>query len=274
MLLKEKGLNSFQLKIIAAFLMMLDHIHFFYNDIYNVPNIFTQLGRLSAPIFLFLLIEGFFHTKNRTKYFLQIYIFSVTMGAVRIALKLGTGGMENLPPFPINGILSTFSVLLAAMLGFEMIKNKKPAGFAICFAVLILPYFAQIFFTNSFLTQILYILNETVLPLHPYVSDGGTLLVVAGLALYFFKGNIFKQSAAFIAVSLLQYFSTFLYYGVKFTAKDLIYPYHQWMMIFAVIFFLLYNGKRGKGSKWFFYFFYPAHVYILYSVAVLLYLAH
>lgn len=34
---------------------------------------------------------------------------------------------------------------------------------------------------------------------------------------------------------------------------------------------LLYNGKRGRGIKNFFYIFYPAHVYILYALSFAVY---
>ena len=34
-----------------------------------MPLWFTQLGRLSAPLFLFCTVEGFAHTHDRRKYF-------------------------------------------------------------------------------------------------------------------------------------------------------------------------------------------------------------
>lgn len=44
----------------------------------------------------------------------------------------------------------------------------------------------------------------------------------------------------------------------------------QWMMIFAVIPILLYNGAKGRGDKYFFYIFYPAHIAVLYVLASLI----
>lgn len=43
----------------------------------------------------------------------------------------------------------------------------------------------------------------------------------------------------------------------------------QWMMIFAIIPILLYNGAKGRGDKYFFYIFYPAHIAALYVLASL-----
>ena len=39
----------------------------------------------------------------------------------------------------------------------------------------------------------------------------------------------------------------------------------------AVLLMLLYNGQRGSGHKQLFYWFYPAHVYLLYGASCLLY---
>ena len=39
----------------------------------------------------------------------------------------------------------------------------------------------------------------------------------------------------------------------------------------AVLLMLLYNGQRGSGHKQLFYWFYPAHVYLLYGASCLVY---
>ena len=60
----KRGLTSFDLKLIGIILMVFDHIHqMFYFE--GVPLWFTMLGRLVAPIFLFLSAEDFYYTRNR-----------------------------------------------------------------------------------------------------------------------------------------------------------------------------------------------------------------
>ena len=60
--LTKKGLDGTQLKTIALVLMVLDHIHYFFEFTGWVPTWFSMLGRLSAPLFLFCTVEGFAHT--------------------------------------------------------------------------------------------------------------------------------------------------------------------------------------------------------------------
>ena len=47
--------------------------------------------------------------------------------------------------------------------------------------------------------------------------------------------------------------------------------YYEWLGVFAVIGMGLYNGQRGSGHKQLFYWFYPAHVYLLYGASCLVY---
>ena len=67
-----RGLTSTGLKTIALVLMVLDHIHYFFGFTGWIPDWFSMLGRLSAPLFLFCVVEGFTHTRSRKKYLLQV----------------------------------------------------------------------------------------------------------------------------------------------------------------------------------------------------------
>ena len=42
-------------------------------------------------------------------------------------------------------------------------------------------------------------------------------------------------------------------------------------VVWLLVLMLLYNGQRGKGHKQLFYWFYPAHVYLLYGASCLVY---
>ena len=70
--LTKKGLDGTQLKTIALVLMVLDHIHYFFEFTGCIPVVFSMLGRLSAPLFLFCTVEGFAHTHDRRRYFIRI----------------------------------------------------------------------------------------------------------------------------------------------------------------------------------------------------------
>ena len=67
-------MNSFQLKIIACILMAIDHVGaIMFPDI----DLYRIIGRLSFPIFAFLLTEGYVHTRNLKKYFIRLFIFAI-----------------------------------------------------------------------------------------------------------------------------------------------------------------------------------------------------
>lgn len=53
--------NSFQLKVIALIFMILDHIYTYMGSVsgINIPIWFGYLGKLAAPIFFYLIVEGF-----------------------------------------------------------------------------------------------------------------------------------------------------------------------------------------------------------------------
>ena len=69
----EYGLSSFYLKIIAVVTMLVDHIGmvFFSGEV-----AWRIVGRISFPIYCFLLVEGFYHTSNIKKYIRRLLIFA------------------------------------------------------------------------------------------------------------------------------------------------------------------------------------------------------
>ena len=93
----QNGLSGTALKTIALVLMLLDHIHYFFEFTGLVPVWFSMLGRLAAPLFLFCTVEGFAHTHDRKRYILRIWLLGAAMGTVEFfmmyagALRRGDG---------------------------------------------------------------------------------------------------------------------------------------------------------------------------------------
>ena len=94
-----------------------------------------------------------------------------------------------------------------------------------------------------------------------FTVEGGFSAVILGLVLYLLRKRRLVQVLVFAAFSLLLLIITLR------AGRDPFYGDAQWLMIFAVIPMLLYNGGRGRGNKYFFYIFYPAHIYLLYVIA-------
>ena len=273
--MKHLSLSGFQLKYIALITMVFDHIHYFFDYTGKIPIWFTMIGRLAAPLFLFTVIEGFVHTHNRKKYFLKIYVLAILMGLIQF------GFYNFLHPlvrpdgfFPKNMMLSSFAILLVALQGIAWIQEKKYLkGIPTLLFPLMLPWLMLLLYLSGqdkpIFTLFINLLNYTVLPTHTSISDGGTWLLLTGIAMYLCHKNLKKEVLAFVTVSLVWVLMGIVLSRPSF--QDLMFRYIEWMEIFAAPLMLCYNGQRGKGSKYLFYVFYPTHIYLLYALSVLFY---
>ena len=71
-------INNFTLKIIAIITMVIDHIgYIFIPTSTSYYAIFRAIGRISFPIFCFLIVEGFFHTRSHVNYLIRLTIFAL-----------------------------------------------------------------------------------------------------------------------------------------------------------------------------------------------------
>lgn len=81
---KIRVLSGAQLKYIAFVSMVIDHANkaLIYpildgGTLLALSDIFDVLGRIAFPLFAFLLVEGFFHTRSRKKYMMWMLGFGV-----------------------------------------------------------------------------------------------------------------------------------------------------------------------------------------------------
>ena len=114
---KAKFINNSNLKLIAVFLMIIDHI-----GAVLFPNIILLrcIGRLSFPIFAFCISEGYFYTKSRLKYLLKLLIFAIiTEPIFDLALY------NKLVFLTHQNVLFTFSIAVLFLILFEKLITIK-----------------------------------------------------------------------------------------------------------------------------------------------------
>ena len=269
---KRRGLSATELKWIALGLMVLDHIHYLFAYTGRVPVWFSMLGRLSAPLFLFCLAEGFAHTHNRRKYFIKVYAIHLLMSGLLFLMMTGMVPVRPDGFYPMNGMMTSFSILMMVFQGMDWLGDRRwGPGLAAVVLPLAWPVLASLLMQAVPTLQMpLSVLGYTFLPMWNSNPDAGIGTILTGILLYGFRKNRRVQAGVFAGFTVLYYF---LYPLLVFSQS----PEFHWTMMFteayewygalAAILMLCYNGERGRGPKTFFYVFYPAHVYILYGLS-------
>jgi len=69
-----KRINNFELKIIALILMTIDHIGYY---VFPEQIFLRYIGRISFPIFAFLMVETYKHSSNITKKMKDLFIVAI-----------------------------------------------------------------------------------------------------------------------------------------------------------------------------------------------------
>ena len=125
----KKGLTSNSLKWIAIITMFIDHIGaaiiekngitLMYPDMVKVDWILRGIGRISFPVFCFLLVEGVMHTRNKWKYLINLTIFAlISEYPFDLAFR---GGIT----FAYQNVFWTLFFGLLAMIICQMIEKKQ-----------------------------------------------------------------------------------------------------------------------------------------------------
>lgn len=271
---QRTGISGTALKLLALVLMLLDHIHYFFEFTGAIPLWFTIAGRLAAPLFLFCTVEGFAHTHDRRRYFLRILLISAGMGLLEFFMQFG-GVLNRGDGFvPRNAIFMDFVLLCAVWQGIDWLRARRwLRGIGVIALVLAWP-FAAAFLSGIGFAAPVGLLCYTLFPAWSIITDGGWAFLFGGVLLYLLRDNRKCQLMLWAAWTFLT--DGVLTYLIArgtpgFTPSMMLTDYLEWFGVFAVVFMALYNGTRGRGFKQLFYWFYPAHVYILYGLSCVAY---
>ena len=126
-LTKLQIFNGAQLKYLAFVSMLTDHV----NNALIIPmldgegfllylsNIFSILGRIAFPIFVFFIVEGFFKTGSRRKYLLTLLVFGVIS---EVPFDMFTSKVFYNPNW--NNMMFTLALCLMSIWIIDSLKKK------------------------------------------------------------------------------------------------------------------------------------------------------
>ncbi len=261
-------MNSNQLKILALSSMFFDHfIRIFplvdwflplsewlssigHEDlsiwvITWIPHSLVYFGRVAAPVFMFCIVEGFFHTKDIKKYILRVFAAGILSQIPYIMFDLAQDRL-----YGISGdwkevsfnILFTLSLGLLSIWGFHLCRKKGHTVLGVGVVVL-----------AGVLARVLRFEG----------SEGYIFLIF----LFYLtrKRKVWEKALIFIPAIPLSRYRLIAYTinnpgMIPTCSLNAVGPY---LGILAIYF---YNGEKGTLSKkfqWFMYAFYPLHLLFL-----------
>ncbi len=241
------------LKVIAVITMLIDHfaygiyltlayekgwtITLFGKDIYEVMRL---VGRLAFPIYCFLLVEGYFHTRNYRKYALRLLILAMIS---EFPFDLAINFYNSY--FAYNNVIFTLLIGLLTIGGIDYIQK------------------GNVNFLTEYWTK----------------SLGMAAVFVAGCFLaYFMHTDYGMGGVTAIVVMYYTYGQDRIHYLISFALGVVILALCGSATELAALVVLIpiyfYNGKRGSNSiilrrvlNWF----YPAHLLIIGIIAYMIF---
>ncbi len=235
-------LSSNVIKLIALVLMTVDHVGML---LFPGVRLLRCIGRLSMPLFAYMISEGCIHTKNRKKYLLRLFLPGIAFQAVYIIFERD---------FFFN-VFITFSLAVILCSAWDevkkMLSDGKYSNAAFVFFATALGIWVLTFGVNMFLSHVL----DGKLSAFRISFDGGVFGMFLPFLIYIAPSRYLKllaMAAGCLIISIdfggIQYFS-----------------------LLSVLIAFFYNGKRGNlPLKSFFYIYYPAHLAVLYGIDYIL----
>lgn len=223
-----RGMSAYALKTIAIIAMVVDHVAAaFVPAMSPLWQVMRGIGRLTAPIMMYFLAEGYHHTRDVKKYALRLGVFAL------------------ISHFPFNFFRTG---------RWPLFDGELQLGSTSVIYTLFIALLALIVWNNDGLSQTSKVLLIIGLCVAAMPGDGGPFAVLVILAFGAYRGDFRKQARAYCAIVA----------GFMLLFRGFLSPF-QYGMFLVVPLIWQYNGTLGgsKHSKWFFYVFYPLHLLVL-----------
>ncbi len=134
---EQRGyIDNFVLKLIAIITMTIDHIGYVLISTDTKEYlVFRGIGRIAFPIFCFMIVEGFHHTKSPVNYLIRLLVFAL-VSEVPFDLAFFNDPLY----LSYQNVFFTLALGLSALFCLEEMKIKK------WYALILLVIFAIAFF--------------------------------------------------------------------------------------------------------------------------------
>ena len=216
---KLKILDNTTIKLIAILIMLMDHITITF---FPEKTIFIKIGEIAFPLFAFLIAEGFHYTKDRKKYFMNLFGFALLSEG---CFDLGLYGKIN---WLHQNVLFTMSIAVLLLISYEKIKTCKKFTndikiALICAVFSISLLISLIMFTDHTLYGVILIFIYYILRDKPLIK-----FPLAAILLFI----VFPYKYALISIPILLLYNGKRGYNIKYFFYAF-YPVH--LSILAII---------------------------------------
>lgn len=309
---KKRELTSFAIKVIAIVTMFIDHCGavFLERNLvimqHTIPNYLTDpgyqrlllidqimrgIGRIAFPLFIFLLVQGFMHTRSRLKYAIRLGLFALisevpfdmafrntyfTMSYQNVFFTLFLGFLfmctadfiykKHIAPWlgyvgiVLNSIvMGFFCAVMVNNVGYSYFGMKPLEQFPLLVliaAIAAVTVIVEILVCRKKTFEDLSKLSLTILALLIF------MLCAVLLTTDYSAGGVL---AIAIAYAFRENNSKSIV-GTVITLA-LLCGFSEAIAIFDYFIVARYNGQKGKSMKYFFYAFYPCHLLIIALIA-------
>ncbi len=222
----------------AMLFMLCDHL---WGTVVSGNDWLTCVGRLAFPIYAFMIVEGYFRTRNLKKYVQRLFLFAIIS---EIPFNLVMGSRIFYPIY--QNVLWSFLISIGLIHLNEKVKGKQA--------------------WKQILVGVATVCIGYIVGLVTFVDfyNAGILTV---LVFYFFKDK--KWWCYLCQLVCLWYINVELLGGFSYEVTifgETHFIARQGIALFALIPIWLYKGKQGyhnKAVQYIYYAFYPLHLLIL-----------